>query len=148
MPMCGRRATFPHRVHFVGDVWDLYGQLTEQDSSTLSPAQRGLVAVCDLRQEVNAGGFDNYFRAWGGNSANDALAALPDLLGQEWADLLRSAMTLLGPAYPSDPDDRGALIDQLDLGDRLGVLDERLYALESETHADARLNSYLDANPI
>ena len=64
----------------VTDVWDLYGQLAEQDSSTLPPAQRVLIAVCDLRQEVNAGGFDNYFRAWGGNSADDALAALPSLL--------------------------------------------------------------------
>jgi hypothetical protein len=41
---------------------------------------------------VNSGGFENYFRAWGGNSAGDALAALPTLLGHEWADLLRAAM--------------------------------------------------------
>jgi hypothetical protein len=132
----------------VSDVWDLYGQLAEQDVSTLTPAQRGLVAVCDLRQEVNVGGFDNYFRAWGGNSADDALAALPSLLGQEWADLLLSAMALLGPAYPSDPDGRGDLLDQLDLDDRLDALAERFYTLEGETDADARLNAYLDANPF
>ena len=80
----------------MSDVWDRYGQLADQEPAALTPAQRGLVAVCDLRQEVNAGGFDTYFRAWGGNSADVALAALPDLLGQEWADLLQSAMTLLG----------------------------------------------------
>jgi hypothetical protein len=132
----------------VTDVWDVYGQLADREPATLTPAQRGLVAVCDLRQEVNAGGFDNYFRAWGGNSADAALTALPDLLGQEWADLLRSAMALLGPAYPSDPDERGDTLDQRDLDDRLHELDERFYALEAQTDADTTLNTYLDANPV
>ena len=131
----------------MSDVWDLYGQLADQEPAALTPAQRGLVAICDLRQEVNAGGFDNYFRAWGGNSAATALGTLPNLLGQEWADLLRSAMSLLGPTYPSDPDERGDTLDRLDLDDRLNELDERFYSLEAETDADARLNTYLDANP-
>jgi len=132
----------------MSDVWDRYGQLADQEPAALTPAQRWLVAVCDLRQDVNAGGFDTYFRAWGGNSADVALAALPDLLGQEWADLLQSAMTLLGPTYPFDADARGNTLDQLDLDDRLHELDERFYALEAETDADARLNTYLDANPV
>jgi hypothetical protein len=129
------------------DVWDFYGQRADQDRSTLTAAHRGLVAVCDLRQEVNAGGFENYLGAWGGNSAEDALTALPVLLGQEWADLLNAAMGLLGPAYPRDPDERGNAIDQRDLYDRLQELDERYYDLESSTDADARLNAYLESNP-
>jgi hypothetical protein len=132
----------------MSDVWDVYGRLADQEPAALTPAQRGLVAVCDLRQEVNAGGFDSYFRAWGGNSADAGLAALPDLLGQEWAELLRSAMALLGPTYPADPDERGDTIDRLDLDDRLHELDERFYALEAETDADGTLNAYLDANPL
>ena len=39
------------------DVWDLYGQLTDRDPSSLTESQRRLVAICDLRQEVDAGGF-------------------------------------------------------------------------------------------
>lgn len=132
----------------MGDVWDRYGQLAGQEPATLTPAQRGLMAVCDLRQEVNAGGFDTYFRAWGGNSADVALAALPDLLGQESADLLQSAMTLLGATYPADPDERGETLDRFDLDDHLHELDERFYALEAETDADAKLNTYLDTNPV
>jgi hypothetical protein len=131
----------------VTDVWDLYGQLADREPATLTPMERGLVAICDLRQEVNAGGFDNYFCAWGGNSAGAALAALPDLLGSEWAELLRSAMSLLGPSYPLDLDERADTLDRLDLGDRLSELDERFYALEAETDADARLNAYLEAKP-
>lgn len=132
----------------MSDVWDRYAQLADQEPAALTPAQRGLVAVCDLRQEVNAGGFDTYLRAWGGNSADVALAALPDLLGQEWADLLQSAMALLGTTYPSHPDERGETLDRLDLDDRLHELDERFYALEAGSDADVRLNTYLDANPV
>jgi hypothetical protein len=132
----------------MSDVWDLYGQLADQEPGTLTSAQRGLVAVCDLRQEVNAGGFENYFRAWGGNSAHTALASLPQLLGQEWAELLASAMALFGPTYPPDPDERGSTLDRLDLDDHLSELDERLYDLEAEADADAKLNAYLDVKPI
>ena len=129
------------------DVWDLYGQLTDRDPSSLTETQRRFVAICDLRQEVNAGGFDNYFRAWGGNSAPDAIAALPALLGPEWADLLRSALVLLGPRYPQDPDERADKIERSDLFSRLQQLDERFYALEASTDADARLNAFVAANP-
>jgi hypothetical protein len=129
------------------DVWDLYGQLTDRDPATLTETQRRLVAICDLRQEVDAGGFDNYFRTWGGNSATDAIAALPALLGSEWADLLRSAMVLFGPRYPHDPDERAAKIDNSDLFDRFRQLDERFHAVESATDADARLNAFIAANP-
>jgi Domain of unknown function (DUF4375) len=129
------------------DVWDLYGQLTDRDPSTLTEAQRRLVAICDLRQEVDAGGFDNYFRTWGGNSAPDAIAALPALLGSEWSDLLRSAVVLFGPRYPADPDERADKIDRSDLFDRLRQLDERFEALESSTDADARLDAFIAANP-
>jgi hypothetical protein len=129
------------------DVWDLYGQLADRDPSSLTEAQRRFVAVCDLRQEVDAGGFDNYFRAWGGTSAPDAIAGLPALLGSEWAALLRSAVVLFGPRYPHDPDERADKIDKSDLFDRLRQLDERFHALEASTDADGRLNAYLAANP-
>ena len=129
------------------DVWAEYGELAGQDPSNLTEAQRGLVAVCDLRQEVNAGGFENYFRAWGGNSAEDALVALPGLLGEEWAHLLRAAMAVLGSPYSGDPDERGEAIDERDLYDQLQDLDARYYELEGSTDADARLNAYLEANP-
>jgi hypothetical protein len=129
------------------DVWDVYAQLSDRDPASLSDAQRRLVAVCDLRQEVNAGGFDNYFRTWGGNSAPHAIAGLPALLGSEWADLLRSAMVLFGPRYPDDPDDRADKMDRGNVFDRLQQLDERFYALEASTDADAKLNALIAANP-
>ncbi|MEV0795349.1 DUF4375 domain-containing protein [Kribbella sp. NPDC050459] len=128
------------------DVWDLYAQLGEGNRSAPTAAQRQVLAVCDLRQEVNAGGFDAYFRYWGGDSAAEALAALPELLGQDWANLLREAMELLGDPYPDDPDDRADRIDTGGLDETLNALDVRFYALEGSSDADSRLSAYIDAN--
>ena len=88
------------------DAWSFYESLGEDDRAGLSQAEREVAAICDLRQEVNAGGFDSYLRAWGGDSAPVALTALPTVLGQAWADLLGQATALLGPDYPADADDR------------------------------------------
>jgi len=129
------------------DVWDVYANLSGRDLSTLNDEQRGLVAVCDLRQEVNSGGFDSYFRYWGGNSALDAAVALQGLLGQDWVDLLKEAMDLLGPEYPIAQPARENLVDARDLDDQFEDLDNRFYALESSTDADARLNEYLSITP-
>ena len=129
------------------DVWDVYNILLKRDRWSLSDAQRGLVAVCDLRQEVNSGGFDSYFRYWGGNSAPEALAALPGLLSHEWADLLSEAMALLGPNYPTTQDVREELLDNQDLDEQLEALDDRYYALEGAMDADGRLNEYLARTP-
>jgi len=144
--MTGRSARYLVAVPQV-DVWDVYANLSGRDLSTLNDEQRGLVAVCDLRQEVNSGGFDSYFRYWGGNSALDAAVALQGLLGQDWVDLLKEAMDLLGPEYPIAQPARENLVDARDLDDQFEDLDNRFYALESSTDADARLNEYLSITP-
>lgn len=131
------------------DVWDLYGELSEADPSSLSEAQRRVVAIGDLRQEVNAGGFDNYLRSWGGNSASVALAALPEVLGQDWAALLSEALRVVGSPYPEDPDERATRLDADATSDEtLAALDERFYDLEASTDADARLNEFIQTKGL
>ncbi|WP_406057671.1 hypothetical protein [Kribbella sp. NBC_00889] len=78
-----------------------------------------------------------------GNTADEALAALPTSLGEAWAALLRQAMHLLGPNYPNEQSQRETLIEELDLYDAFDALDERFYALEVSTDADARLTALL-----
>ena len=125
------------------DVWDLYAEYAELDRAGLTSAQQAVLAVLDLRQEVNSGGFDSYFRYWGGDTAPLALASLPQLLGQDWADLLREAMATLGPTYPPTADARTAALDAHDMNDELAALDDRFYELEGAVDADSRLNAYL-----
>lgn len=126
-----------------GDVWTFYEALGESSREDLTPQQRGVAAICDLRQEVNSGGFDSYFSYWGGDTAQEALKALPASLGDEWVRLLSEAMGLFGHPYPTHPDARAALIEELHLQEALGVLDERFYALEAATDPDARLSGLL-----
>lgn len=129
------------------NVWDAYAAIGERPRAELNDAQRDLAAVCDLRQEVNAGGFDAYFRYWGGDSAPVAVRAFASLLGQDWADLLREAMALLGPDYPTDTDTRARRLDDLRLDEQFQQLDNRYFALEADVDADARLNEYLSQTP-
>lgn len=124
-------------------VWDYYEEVGEADRSLLKESERALLAILDLRQEVNAGGFEGYFRYWGGNSAPAALASLPDFLGQDWADLLAEAMALLGPSYPLDPDARSAALSATEPWEILDELSQRFLDLETSVDADEVLGSRL-----
>lgn len=124
-------------------VWDYYEEIGEADRSSLKESERALLAILDLRQEVNAGGFEGYFRYWGGNSAPTALAFLPDYLGQDWADLLAEAMAVLGPSYPADADARSAALDATEPWEALDDLFQRFLDLESSVDADEKLGSRL-----
>jgi len=126
------------------DVWQFYESLTGTREG-MTTDQRAVAAICDLRQEVNSGGFDSYFRYWGGDSASDALRALPDILGMEWAELLSMAMGLLGTDYPKTADEREARIDELQLDERFDELDARFFDLEAATEADRLLSEHLAA---
>lgn len=127
------------------DVWVFYNDHFETDRSMLTEDERGLLAILDLRQEVASGGFDSYLSGWGGNTAVDALDALPAALGTEWADVLRDAMGLLGSPYPNDPDERYEILQSRDTEEELDALDARLNTLEATSDVDARLGAVLAA---
>jgi len=111
----------------------------------LSAQERGVAAICDLRQEVNSGGFDSYFRYWGGDSAPEALGALRETLGAGWAELLREGMALFGPDYSRDSAVREAVIDDRGLDVRFEELDARFFELEAATDSDRILSQHLAA---
>lgn len=122
-------------------MWDAYVEFGEGDRSVLPAEQQGLFAILDLRQEVNSGGFDSYFRYWGGDTAVMALGALPGTLGDDWAGVLKDGMSLFGDEYPTDVDAREQLIEELSLNDAFDALDTRFYELEGRDDADSILAS-------
>jgi hypothetical protein len=128
------------------DIWDLYAQYDDAAKrSRLTPEQRQLLAICDLRQEVNAGGFDSYLRYWGADTAGDALTLLPRALGDEWHRVLTEALSIFGTASPTNADQRAEVIDgAAEADDVLGLADERFYELEAEQSADERLGALAD----
>jgi hypothetical protein len=46
------------------DVWSFYELANDTDRARFSDVERAVLAICDLRQEVNSGGFDSYLRYW------------------------------------------------------------------------------------
>lgn len=146
-PLVARQPAFGAAVEqsraMHADAWSFYEELGEQDRSALSKEQAQVAAICDLRQEVNSGGFDVYFRYWGGNTARTALAALPTILGQRWADLLGRAMSLLGPDYPDDQSIREVRLDAPGVDQALKNLDTEFYDLEAAADADALVSAHL-----
>lgn len=127
------------------NVWVFYESLPADGGQRdrLSPVEQGVAAVCDLRQEVGSGGFDVYFRYWGGDTAQQAVVVLDAALGAEWSELLRQAMSLLGAGYPTDSDDRFERLEMLNVAAELDAIDKRWFALEAATDADLLLSKYL-----
>lgn len=123
------------------DVWQRYEvYATPESRRPLSDEQRQLLAVCDLRQEVNSGGFDSYLRFWGADTASDALAIVGGALGEPWRQILVEALDIFGSTPPSTADERAQVLDDAaEADDVLGSLDQRFFDLEGSQDADAAL---------
>ncbi len=127
------------------DVWSFYESLGSGDRSHLTNVEQEVAAICDLRQEVNSGGFDAYFRFWGGNTAEAAASAIGRILGNDWADVLLDAMALLGPVYPRTANEREAILSEA-VSEALEVFDARYFDLEASVDADGLLTAELRRN--
>lgn len=91
---------------------------------------------------MNSGGFDVYFRYWGGNTAELAARVIGRVLGDGWADVLADAIALLGPIFPRTVDEREAALTD-EVSEALHALDDRYFALEGSVDADALLSAEL-----
>ncbi len=72
-------------------AWSAYERLVARDWHTLSPGERRVVAIAELRTEVNNGGFDQYFFNTGGDHAETALEAAALVGTQPLVDVLGRA---------------------------------------------------------
>ena len=96
--------------------------------------RRVVVGIC---------GFDRSFRYGGGDTAEEALTALPIFLNDEWAGVLYEAMTTLGVWYPSDPGVHELLLESSAAEDRLNSLAYLIHELEATAGTDAHLSEAL-----
>ncbi|MGH3712101.1 MAG: DMP19 family protein [Micromonosporaceae bacterium] len=126
-----------------GAFWFVFEHLAEADlqdpsaMSKMTPEQRQVFALGMLRQEVNSGGFDAYFRYNGGNTALDAKDAAP-LIGPSWELVITEACNRVGHSYPTDQAVREASVDELTERDPEAFerLDSAFYDLEADRPAD------------
>jgi len=84
------------------DPWAEYEQVALVDPANLSAGHRRLLAIGSLRDEVNNGGFDQYFFSSAGNLAPIALEAAEQAGATELTSIIRQALELLNVSDPTN----------------------------------------------
>jgi hypothetical protein len=127
-------------------AWAVFESIFDRSPDELTPAELPLVAVCSVRQEVNSGGFDSYFRYSNGDTAPAAVEAAKAMGSSDLAALISQAIDRLGmESYPADCSARESRIDDLDLA--FDDLDEAFYAPEASDDLDARMETLASRIP-
>jgi len=122
-----------------GSAWSAFEFIVDlvladpTNRTRLSNSQRDLLAFFELRQAINSGGLDSYFRYHGEDGDRVAAAALA-IAGPNLHQFCSDAVALLGSSYPEDPSERESRLEPME--DQLDDLDRRYYELEAEETVD------------
>lgn len=98
----------------VSEVYDFickkcnYGE----DISALNSDERIIYIVQTLEQEVNGGGFDQYFYNSSGDLANETVAALITIGAKKTAKICQKALKVFGGSLPTDRAERQEYMDK------------------------------------
>jgi hypothetical protein len=122
------------------DAWTVVDRLQHRDPVSLTRDERLVLALGELRTEVNSGGFDFYLRYPYRKNAPAASEAARLAGCSALATLIEEAIALVGRDV-LHLDDVDALYDRLEqVEDALEDLDERFYDLEKTTDLDIALS--------
>lgn len=114
-------------------VYDKY--LKNEDIDDLSEAEQVVFLTGLLEYEVNNGGFAQLFYNDSGNFAFEILEALGEIEAVTTAKLLKRAMIVFEDDYPTDRDEREAILDDAMNGnadDFLSELDDKFYDYDDD----------------
>jgi hypothetical protein len=123
------------------DVWAWYEDMSWRDWAGLDHQAQLFVAFGELREEVNNGGFDQYFFNSAGDHALEALAAARAGGADAVADLLDAAMRVLVGGYRRDRFQRQDALLAVTAGGAFDELDAAYYAVEETADLDAVMGS-------
>ena len=113
----------------------------------MSQCELGFLSVRELTEEVNNGGFDQYFFNSAGNYTSDALWCLRTIGAEETASILERAMAQVpGGTVPELRHERQAVMDTLpeSVQDIWDALDQEFY--RTEEPLDALLTAFVRSN--
>lgn len=133
------------RLDRSNDPWELYDELTHREWEDLDARQRGLVALGELRAEVNANGFEAYFSHWWADKSETAVMTAEAADCPELAELVRQGWEIAGFEAGAIPEclERARLNEDLPPG-AFDDLDRTYYRLEESTDLDAVMRRWLD----
>ncbi len=83
-----------------------------ENISVLNPQERIIYIVQTLEEEVNGGGFDQYFYNSSGDFANESVAAFISIGAKKTAKICRKALKVFGGSLPVDRAKRQELMDE------------------------------------
>ena len=121
------------------DPWSRVAELQLRPWESLTEPERQLVAIGELRTEVNNGGFHQYFFNSAGDAAPDAIAAATSLELTPLVDLVERAMALFDGRYTADRSARQDLLEELDITGSFEALDTEFYRLEAALDLDTSM---------
>ena len=88
-----------------------------------------------LEQEVNNGGFSQYFYNSSGNFANEAVHAFTQIGALKTAEICKKAVAVFNGQVPVDRDERENLLESLDCEDFFDECDNAFYDYEDDLEA-------------
>ena len=129
------------------NAWTMFDQLQHCDPPSLTRDERLLLALGEIRTEVNSGGFDFYLRHPYRKNAPIAAEAARVAGCPALAALIEEAIALVG-RDELHLDHEDALYDRLEqVEDDLADLDQRFYDLEKTVDIDAALSELVARLP-
>ena len=108
-----------------------YGDAIEK----LNEHERVFFVAQLLEQEVDNGGFDQFFYNSSGDYAGEVVDAFTKIGALKTAAICQKALAVFGGTVPTDRDEREELLDRLDCEDVLGECDDAFYAYEDDLEA-------------
>ena len=126
------------------DAWEAYERLVDLDPDIRSLQEQRLVALGELRADVNNGGFHQYFSNSAGDLVLEALHAARSVGAIEVASLIERALDVLHVEDPTDRDAREERLMKVD-EEAFERLDEAYYALEGNSDLDEVMSQVLRA---
>lgn len=98
----------------VSEIYDFICQKCNDGENiyALNTEERIIYIVQTLEQEVNGGGFDQYFYNSSGDLANEAVAALIAIGAKKSAKICKKALKVFGGSLPTDRTERQDHMDK------------------------------------
>ena len=120
--------------NFVADMCSLvcekceYGDAVEK----LNEHERVFFITQTLEQEVNNGGFAQFFYNSSGDFSNELVDAFTKIGALKTAEICKKALTVFGSNVPTDKQEREELLDSLECDDVLNKCDDAFYDYEDD----------------
>ena len=118
--------------NFVVDMCDAVCKKCEygDDIEKLNEHERVFYVTQILEQEVNNGGFSQFFFNSSGDFSNELVDAFTKIGALKTAEICKKALAVFNGKVPTDRDEREELLDSLDCDDVLSECDDKFYEYE------------------